>query len=87
MLGTAIGTACGVALAFNVSEAVAFIEGLFGITFLAPDVYYISELPSDVQLKDVAMIAGASLVMGLLATLYPARRAAKVQPAEALRYE
>lgn len=87
MLGTAIGTACGVALAFNVSEAVAFIEGLFGITFLAPDVYYISELPSDVQLRDVAMIAGASLVMGLLATLYPARRAAKVQPAEALRYE
>jgi lipoprotein-releasing system permease protein len=87
MLGTAIGTACGVALAFNVSEAVAFIEGLFGITFLAPDVYYISELPSDVQLRDVAMIAGASLIMGLLATLYPARRAAKVQPAEALRYE
>jgi lipoprotein-releasing system permease protein len=87
ILGTFFGTACGVALAANVSTVVHAIETLFGITFLSPEVYYISELPSEVRLLDVMLIAGASLAMGLLATLYPARRAAKVQPAEALRYE
>lgn len=87
VLGTFFGTACGVALAANVSTVVHAIETVFGITFLSPEVYYISELPSEVRLLDVVLIAGASLAMGLLATLYPARRAAKVQPAEALRYE
>lgn len=87
VLGTFFGTACGVALAANVSTVVHAIETVFGITFLSPEVYYISELPSEVHSLDVGLIAGASLVMGLLATLYPARRAAKVQPAEALRYE
>ncbi len=87
VVGTIVGTVCGVALALNVGELVSYIERLFNVTFLAPDVYYISELPSDVRWRDVAMIASASLAMGLLATLYPARRAANVQPAEALRYE
>ncbi len=87
VLGTFFGTACGVALAANVSTVVHAIETVFGITFLSPEVYYISELPSEVHSLDVGLIAGASLAMGLLATLYPARRAAKVQPAEALRYE
>jgi lipoprotein-releasing system permease protein len=87
VLGTFVGTACGVALAANVSTVVHAIEALLGITFLSPEVYYISELPSEVRSLDVMLIAGASLAMGLLATLYPARRAAKVQPAEALRYE
>jgi lipoprotein-releasing system permease protein len=87
VLGTFFGTACGVALAANVSTVVHAVETVFGITFLSPEVYYISELPSEVRLLDVVLIAGASLAMGLLATLYPARRAAKVQPAEALRYE
>jgi lipoprotein-releasing system permease protein len=87
VLGTLFGTVCGVALAANVSTVVHAIEVVFGITFLSPEVYYISELPSEVHSLDVALIAGASLAMGLLATLYPARRAAKVQPAEALRYE
>lgn len=87
VLGTFFGTVCGVALAANVSTVVHAIETVFGITFLSPEVYYISELPSEVRSLDVMLIAGASLAMGLLATLYPARRAAKVQPAEALRYE
>ncbi len=87
VLGTFFGTACGVALAANVSTVVHAIEALLGITFLSPEVYYISELPSEVRSLDVMLIAGASFAMGLLATLYPARRAAKVQPAEALRYE
>ncbi|MFQ5937515.1 MAG: lipoprotein-releasing ABC transporter permease subunit [Acidiferrobacterales bacterium] len=87
LIGTIIGTLCGIALAVNVTDIVQFVEALFDVTFLAPDVYYISELPSDVHVRDVVMIASASLAMGLLATLYPARRAAKVHPAEALRYE
>lgn len=86
-VGTILGSICGVLLASNVGEIVHFIEGLFNTTFLAPDVYYISDVPSRVDWQDVTMIAAASLAMGLLATLYPARRAAKVQPAEALRYE
>ena len=87
LVGTIVGTVCGVALALNVGEIVQLVEELFNVTFLSPDVYYISEVPSTVHWQDVTMIAAASLVMGLLATLYPARRAAKVQPAEALRYE
>jgi len=87
VVGTLVGSVSGVLLASHVGEIVHFIESLFNTTFLAPDVYYISEVPSRVHWQDVTMIAGASLLMGLLATLYPARRAAKVQPAEALRYE
>ncbi len=87
LVGTLIGTVAGVALAFNVGDIVNYIETLFNVTFLSPDVYYISELPSDVEWQDVFVIAAASLAMGLLATLYPALRAARVQPAEALRYE
>ncbi len=87
IVGTVLGTVSGIALAINVGEIVQYVEGLFNITFLSPDVYYISELPSDVEWRDVTVIAGASLAMGLLATLYPAFRAARVHPAEALRYE
>jgi len=66
---------------------VHFLERLFSITFLAKDVYYITDLPSEIRWDDVLLITGASLVMGLLATIYPAWRASRVQPAEALRYE
>jgi len=63
------------------------IERLIGVQFLAKDVYYISDLPSDLHLQDVAVIALTSLVLSLVATLYPSLRAARVNPAEALRYE
>jgi len=87
LLGTLLGVAAGVALALNVETLVPLIERAAGIRFLPPDVYYISELPSDLHWPDVAVIAGVAFGLSVLATLYPAWRAARVQPAEALRYE
>ncbi|UHD17057.1 lipoprotein-releasing ABC transporter permease subunit [Thiocapsa bogorovii] len=87
LVGTLIGMVAGVILALNVESVVAGIEGLFGVHFLDPTIYYISALPSDVHLKDVLFVGGAAFVMSVLATIYPAWRAAATQPAEALRYE
>ena len=86
-LGTLVGTGFGVLLAFNVESFVQMLEQLFNISFLASDVYLISELPSDLHWEDVGLIAGASLVLALLSTVYPAWRASKIEPAVALRYE
>jgi lipoprotein-releasing system permease protein len=87
VIGTLIGVGGGVLLALNIDVVVPFIESLFGVHFLAKDVYYISELPSDLQLSDVIVIGAVSFVLSLLATLYPSWRASRVNPAEALRYE
>jgi len=87
LVGTLVGTICGVLLANNVEAIVHGIERLFSTSFIAADVYFISELPSDLRWSDVALVSGASLILGLLSALYPAWRASKVQPAEALRYE
>lgn len=87
VIGTLLGVVCGVALAMNVETIVATIEHAFGVRFLPPEVYYISELPSDLQWTDVIRITFVSFGMAALATLYPAWRAARTQPAEALRYE
>jgi lipoprotein-releasing system permease protein len=87
VVGTLVGTGFGVLLSLNVEEVVRAIEALFRTSFIAADVYFISELPSDLQWRDVVTVSGASLVLGLLSTVYPAWRASRVQPAEALRYE
>ncbi|SRR5581483_3436900 len=87
LVGTLVGTAFGVLLAFNVETLVRLLEQLFHTSFLASDVYLISELPSDLHWSDVALVSGASLVLALLSTIYPAWRASKIQPAAALRYE
>jgi lipoprotein-releasing system permease protein len=87
ILGTLLGVAGGVALALNVETLVPAIEEFFNVQFLAPDVYYISKLPSDLHWDDVITMTSVALVLSLLATLYPAWRAARTQPAEALRYE
>lgn len=87
LVGTLVGVVAGVTLAFHVEPVVAWIEGLFGVHFLDPAIYYISELPSDVHLSDVLTVGGGAFALSVLATLYPAWRAAQVQPAEALRYE
>lgn len=87
IVGTAIGVLLGVSLALNVETVVSAIEGLIGFQFLPADVYYISDLPSELQWRDVSRIALLSLALSLLSTLYPAWRAARTEPAEALRYE
>ena len=87
VIGTLIGIVGGVLLALNVSTVVPFIESIVGVQFLAKDIYYISELPSDLQRADVLTVAVMSLVLSLLATLYPSWRASRINPAEALRYE
>jgi lipoprotein-releasing system permease protein len=87
IFGTLLGLIGGVSLALNIDVVVPFIENLFHVRFLAKDVYYISELPSQVQFWDVAVIAVVSFALCLLATLYPSWRAARTNPAEALRYE
>jgi len=87
VIGTLIGVAGGVLLAKNVGTVLPAIERLFSVQILDKTVYYISELPSDLQTGDVITIAGIALALALLATIYPAWRAAKVNPAEALRYE
>ena len=87
VIGTFAGVVLGVLVGFNVDTVVPFIENLLGFKFLAKDVYYISDLPSDVQLRDVVTIGLVSLVLSFVATLYPSWRASKVNPAEALRSE
>ncbi|MDX9664273.1 lipoprotein-releasing ABC transporter permease subunit [Pseudomonas sp. P5_152] len=87
VVGTAIGALVGMFAALNVSAAISALEGLIGHKFLNADVYFIDYLPSQLQAQDVLMVCGAALVLSFLATLYPAWRAARTQPAEALRYE
>jgi lipoprotein-releasing system permease protein len=87
VVGTLLGIIGGIALALNVEPIVAGIESLFGIHFLDPDIYYISKLPSDLRTGDVVWVSAGAFLMSVVATLYPAWRAARTDPAEALRYE
>ena len=86
-LGIVLGVLFGVVLSLNLPAIVEWIEHTFHVTFMSPDVYYISEVPSDLHWPDVIWIAVTAFVFCTLATLYPARRAAKTEPAAALRYE
>jgi lipoprotein-releasing system permease protein len=87
LIGLGVGVVGGVALALNIETVVPFIERVFGIQFLAKDVYYISDLPSDLHWSDVGIITVVSFLLTLIATLYPSWRASRTNPAEALRYE
>jgi len=87
VVGTLLGLVSGVALATNVDVVVPFIERVLGFKFLAKDVYMISDLPSELQAGDVILTGIFSFVVSVIATLYPSWRAARVNPAEALRYE
>jgi lipoprotein-releasing system permease protein len=85
--GILLGVVGGVLLATNLPALVKWIEHVFHVEFLSPDIYYISEVPSDMHWSDVGWIAAVAFVFCLFATIYPAWRAARTQPAAALRYE
>lgn len=85
IIGTVTGTILGVIFALSVSNILGFINQSFGLNLF--DAYFINYLPSQLRLADVVLITGASFLLSFLATIYPARRAAKIQPAQTLRYE
>lgn len=87
LIGTLLGVAIGVPVALNVNEIVSTVEQFFNTRFLPSDVYYITELSSDLRLSEVLTYSLSAFLLSVLATIYPAWRAAQVQPAEALRYE
>jgi len=87
IIGTIFGVIGGILLALNIATVVPFLEQIFGFSLFPSDIYYITELPSDLRQSDVIAFAAMSLCMSLLSTLYPAWRASKTDPAEALRYE
>ncbi|MDO7941291.1 lipoprotein-releasing ABC transporter permease subunit [Xanthomonas euvesicatoria] len=86
-MGTFMGVIGGIVLTFNLERILGVIETIFSVKLLPEDVYYITGLPTDMQTQDVVVITVVALVMSFLATLYPAWRASRTQPAEALRYE
>ena len=87
IIGTVLGVVGGIVLTLNLDSILKGIEAVFGVQLLPEDVYYITGLPTDLQASDVGMIACVALAMAFVATLYPAWRAARTAPAEALRYE
>jgi lipoprotein-releasing system permease protein len=87
VIGTGLGVVGGILLAQNIGHVVPFLEQIFGFSLFPSDIYYITELPSDLQSADVLKFALMSLGMSLLSTLYPSWRASRTHPAEALSYE
>jgi len=87
VIGTTIGVIGGILLTLNLEHILRGIERVFGVQLLPEDVYYITGLPTNLQASDVVLTAAAALTMAFLATVYPAWRAARTAPAEALRYE
>jgi len=87
IIGTLVGVAGGIVLALNVGTVLPWIERTFNVQFLSKEIYFISELPSELRRADVITIAAVALVMSFVATIYPSWRASRVRPAEALRYE
>lgn len=87
LMGIVIGVICGVALAINLPAIVDGIQNLTGYQFLPESVYYINNVPSKLEWSNVGWITGMAFLFSLLATVYPAWRASRTQPAEALRYE
>ncbi|MBT4878502.1 MAG: FtsX-like permease family protein, partial [Alphaproteobacteria bacterium] len=86
-IGTILGSLVGVSFAYNIDTIKRFLEKLTGATLFDPIIYFLTDLPSEVNLFTVAIVATVSLLICFLAAIYPARKAAKLEPAEVLRYE
>lgn len=87
VIGTLLGLIAGVILASNVTHIVSWIESIFNVQFMSSNVYFVNYLPSEIQIGDIIKICLASLALSLVATIYPAWRASKMDPVESLRYE
>jgi lipoprotein-releasing system permease protein len=87
VIGTISGVFLGTVVALNIHAIVPFIEHLFNVQFLSKDIYYISEVPSKLLINDVSAIASISIMLSVLATIYPSIKASKSSPAEALKYD
>ncbi len=87
IIGSILGVVFGCLIAYNIETIIPFIENLLGLQFINPEVYFISQLPSQVNLNEVFIIAATSIILSLLATIYPSWRASRLQPAEVLRHE
>jgi len=86
-IGTLVGLILGITVSANIDSIFGFFERSLGLEFLPADMYYINQIPSDLQWRDVGRVAGLCIGLSLIATIYPSWRASKTQPAEALRYE
>ena len=87
IIGTLVGGTLGVLTALNLGSIIGFLETIFGFQFFPPDVYLITDFPAELRLSDVTSIILGSLFISMVATLFPAWRASKIEPAAALRYE
>jgi lipoprotein-releasing system permease protein len=87
IIGTALGVIGGIVLAQNIGLVVPFLEQLFGFSLFPSDIYYITELPTELRSADVIKFALMTLAMAFLSTIYPSWRASRTHPAEALSYE
>ena len=86
-IGIILGLILGVIISFNVTDIVAWIQQLLGVQFLSSNIYYINYLPSKIEGWDLISIAVIAFILSFLATIYPAWRASRINPVEALRYE
>jgi lipoprotein-releasing system permease protein len=86
LIGILIGTVTGCLLALNISAVIDWLQTFIGLYLFDPNVYFISQIPSQLELKDVVIICSVGFILSVLATLYPAFRASQIEPAEALRY-
>ncbi|MEM7284646.1 MAG: FtsX-like permease family protein, partial [Pseudomonadota bacterium] len=87
VIGTLLGLVMGLLLALQAEPIVSWLEGILATELVSSEVYFLSSLPSEIRVSDVVTICLTAIVLSILSTLYPSWRAARVQPAEALRYD